>query len=91
MSAGDGGRIRKENNVNRVGCNTCAHFYITWNKRYPYGCSVMRFMSSKLPSQDVLEVEGRDCLSFQHKNLEITGDEDARKNQNGNRQVNVIV
>ena len=91
MSAGDGGRIRKDDSVNRVGCNTCAHFYITWDKRYPYGCNVMRFMSAKLPSQDVLEVEGRDCLSFQHKELGISSDEDARTNKNGDRQVNVIV
>ncbi len=91
MSAGDGGRIRKEDSVDRVGCNTCAHFYITWDKRYPYGCNVMRFMSAKLPSQDVLEVEGRDCLSFQHKELGISSDEDARTNKSGDRQVNVIV
>jgi len=36
-------------------------------------------------------VEGRDCLSFQHKGLGISSDEDARTNKNDDRQVNVIV
>ena len=91
MSADEGGLIRKDDNSRRLGCNDCAHFYITWDKRFPYGCSAMRFMSAKLPSQDVLEVEGRDCLSFQNKELEINNYEDSQKDKKGNRHVNIIV
>ena len=95
MSADESGRIKKEADGNRIGCNSCAHFYITWNKRYPYGCSEMKFMSSKLPSLDVLEIEGSDCLLFQDKDLDLNNDEDERtnslKNKNRDGQINVIV
>lgn len=95
MSADESGGIKKEDDGNRIGCNSCAHFYITWNKRFPYGCSEMKFMSSKLPSLNVLEIEGSDCLLFQHKDLDLNNDEDQRttalKNKSKDRQINVIV
>ena len=93
MSADEGGGIKKEDDGNGIGCNSCAHFYITWDKRYPYGCNEMKFMSSKLPSLNVLEVEGIDCLLFQHKDLDLNNDEDQRTNslKNKDRQINVIV
>ena len=48
-------------------CNSCAHFFITWKKRFPFGCRAMGFMSSNSPSRDVFEVEGRDCLAYKNK------------------------
>ena len=48
----------KEATAQQVDCNACAHFFITWDKRFPYGCKAMGFMSSHSPSKDVFEVEG---------------------------------
>ena len=53
----------------QIECNSCAHFFITWNKRFPFGCRAMGFMSANSPNKDVLEVEGRDCLAYKEKNL----------------------
>ena len=53
----------------QIDCNSCAHFFITWNKRFPFGCRAMGFMSANSPNKDVFEVEGRDCLAYKEKNL----------------------
>ena len=76
-------------------CNSCAHFFITWNKRFPFGCRAMGFMTSNSPSKDVFEVEGRDCLAYKNK-FSLPGEEDGFKHENtgGKGQkykVNVVV
>ena len=76
-------------------CNSCAHFFITWNKRFPFGCRAMGFMTSNSPSKDVFEVEGRDCLAYKNKFSHL-GEEDGCKHENigGKGQkykVNVVV
>tara|TARA_Y100000766_G_C18892835_1_gene599400 strand:- start:569 stop:856 length:288 start_codon:yes stop_codon:yes gene_type:complete len=76
-------------------CNSCAHFFITWNKRFPYGCRAMGFMSSNSPSKDVFEVEGRDCLAYKNKFPQF-GEHEGFKNKNtggkGRKyEVNVVV
>ena len=85
----------KEASGKYVDCNTCAHFFITWDKRYPYGCRSMNFMSSNSPSKDVLEVEGRDCLAYRDKHSISDGKENLKIEFDGgksrNRKVNVIV
>jgi hypothetical protein len=92
MSAEESRGTKKGDSLNHLGCNSCAYFYITWDKRYPYGCRAMSFISSNLPSIDVFEVEGRDCLAFEsressHKNSRIC----LRKNGGENKKINVIV
>ena len=79
----------------RADCNSCAHFFITWNKRFPFGCREMGFMTSNSPSKDVFEVEGRDCLAYKNKFSHL-GEEDGCKQENiggkGQRyKVNVVV
>ena len=76
-------------------CNSCEHFFITWNKRFPFGCRAMGFMSSNSPSKDVFEVEGRDCLAYKNKFSHL-GEEDGCKHENiGSKgqkyKVNVVV
>ena len=76
-------------------CNSCAHFFITWNKRFPFGCRAMGFMTSNSPSKDVFEVEGRDCLAYKNK-FSPFGEHEGFKNKNtggkGRKyEVNVIV
>jgi hypothetical protein len=55
----------------------------------------MGFMSSKHPSVSVLEIEGRDCLSFEGKNAGLSDckrlQNDLRKGEDGTEKVNVIV
>ena len=36
----------------QIECNSCAHFFITWNKRFPFGCRAMGFMSANSPSKE---------------------------------------
>ena len=47
--------------------HSCAYFYVTWKVTHRYGCKAMDFMSPNLPCLDVLEIEGRPCLSYQCK------------------------
>lgn len=28
-------------------CVRCAYFYITWEKKFPYGCKAMKFKSKQ--------------------------------------------
>ena len=87
-----GGSIREERRPNKhVDCNTCVHFFITWDKRYPYGCRAMRFMSANSPNKDVFEVEGRDCLAYKDKTLTWNEKEDSRAKTNGGRDRNIKV
>ena len=87
--------IKRESSLTRTSCNSCRYFYITWNNKRPYGCRAMGFMSTRLPSVVVLEIEGRDCLSYEGKDTELS---DRKRLQNhfikgndGNKKVNVIV
>ena len=86
--------MQKEN-LRSIGCNSCKYFYITWNKKYPYGCRAMGFISARLPSIEVLEIEGRGCLSFEEKNTDLKGAKDLRndlkKKKERNKKINVIV
>ena len=76
-------------------CNSCAHFFITWNKKFPFGCRAMGFMTSNSPSKDVFEVEGRDCLAYKNKFSHL-GEEDGCRHENiggkgQKHKVNVVV
>ncbi|WP_371364487.1 hypothetical protein SRRS_51810 [Sporomusa rhizae] len=51
----------------RLRCVGCQHYYITWDKTFPYGCKAMGFKSYKTPSAVVWESSGRECLAFLDK------------------------
>jgi hypothetical protein len=96
MMSEDGSReLMQEENFKGISCNSCKYFYITWNKNHPYGCRAMGFISSKLPSIEVLEIEGRDCLSFEEKNKDLKTKKylrtDLKKGKDGNKKFNVTV
>jgi len=64
-----------ENNIRaaeaaRVNCYGCKHFFITWDKEFPYGCRRMEFRSKRLPSEDVIEADGQRCLAREEASLE---------------------
>jgi hypothetical protein len=52
-------------------------------------------ISAKLPSTAVLEIEGRDCLSFEGKDTGLSGDKRLQnklsKGRSGNKKINVVV
>jgi len=47
-----------------INCRKCKYFYITWDKRFPYGCKAMNFKSKKLPSMEVKLTSGISCTKF---------------------------
>ncbi len=50
-----------------VFCRECKHFYITWDKRFPYGCRALGFKSRGLPAADVRASSGMPCMAFSRK------------------------
>ena len=95
MSEEESRKLMQKENLIGIGCNSCKYFYITWNKNYPYGCRAMGFISARLPSIEVLAIEGRDCLSFEEKNTDLRIGKDLRKDlkkgKDRNKKINVTV
>jgi hypothetical protein len=60
-------RRMKPGKLDKVNCNLCDNFYITWEAAFPYGCRAMDFKSVRLPSLDVADADGQECLAFQDK------------------------
>jgi len=46
-------------------CNRCAHYYITHDANFPYGCHALDFKTRRRPALDVIEFSGQPCLFFQ--------------------------
>jgi hypothetical protein len=51
----------------RPRCTACAHYYITHDLSFPYGCHALGFKSARQPVQDVIEASGQACQYFQAK------------------------
>ncbi|MBN2654263.1 MAG: uracil-DNA glycosylase [Nitrospirae bacterium] len=47
-----------------INCFKCRHFYITWDKKFRYGCRAMGFKSYEMPSDEVLNASRVECLRF---------------------------
>lgn len=58
---------------NKINCIKCQHYYITWDKGFPYGCKAMGFKAHVTPSIIVSEASGQPCLAFNAKQKEGTG------------------
>ena len=95
MSVDENRGAKQDGSPRNISCNSCRHFYITWDNKRPYGCRAMGFISAKLPCTAVLEIEGRDCLSFERKDTGLTNDKRLQnklsKGRKGNKKINVIV
>ena len=95
MSVDENRGAKQDGSPRNISCNSCRYFYITWNNKRPYGCRAMGFISAQLPSTAVLEIEGRDCLSFERKDTGLTNDKRLQnklsKGRKGNKKINVIV
>jgi hypothetical protein len=45
-------------------CLKCVYFSVTWDKKFPRGCSVFGVKSRELPSAVVYRSTGRHCPFF---------------------------
>ncbi|MFY7789436.1 MAG: hypothetical protein ACOVQB_00820 [Polynucleobacter sp.] len=50
-----------------MNCKECKFFYITWDKKFPYGCKVYEIKSKLSPDSQVLANTGSACLGYQPK------------------------
>jgi len=48
-------------------CNKCKHYYITWDKNFPYGCRAMNFKSRQSPAAVVFKNSAISCQLFEKK------------------------
>jgi hypothetical protein len=53
--------------MQHINCFSCEHFYITYEKKYPYGCRIIGFKSVRLPSIDVYVNSDMECGLFLQK------------------------
>ena len=51
----------------KINCSKCAHFYITWDPKFPRGCRYFGFKSSNMPSVAVYASTGTQCICFAEK------------------------
>ena len=58
---------KKEQQGTLINCFFCEHFYITYERRFPYGCRALGFKSVRMPSVDVYKSSDMDCALFERK------------------------
>ena len=58
---------------NPINCRRCRYYYVTWDKKFPYGCKAMGFKTARLPSLDGIHASGSPCLHFQTKDRRPPG------------------
>ncbi|GAB4126684.1 MAG: hypothetical protein Fur0015_00220 [Ignavibacteriales bacterium] len=54
----------------KINCKSCVHYFITWDKKFPYGCRALSFKSNRMPSIDVKLNSKLDCLAYKEKKHE---------------------
>ncbi|MDR3162362.1 MAG: uracil-DNA glycosylase [Helicobacteraceae bacterium] len=47
-----------------IDCRKCAHFFVTWQPNFPYGCRFFGFKGRTMPSQTVFLSSGTRCDQF---------------------------
>ena len=68
-------------------CWSCTFFSITWDEKFPYGCELMGFKSKVTPCIDVVRLDGKRCLGFVEKVVDLTN---VAKRQRRKRKVNFL-
>jgi hypothetical protein len=53
--------------MDNIDCFSCKHFYITWDRRFPYGCKALGFKSRSMPSAEVYNASSQECLRHEKK------------------------
>jgi len=50
-----------------MNCIQCAHYFITWDYKFPMGCKLFEIKSQSAPHIKILEITGQECQGFQKK------------------------
>jgi hypothetical protein len=53
---------------NKIVCQKCKFYFVTWIQGKPHGCKAYGFKSAKIPSMVVKQSSGIECTLFQSKN-----------------------
>ncbi|QKF81960.1 uracil-DNA glycosylase [Halarcobacter ebronensis] len=51
----------------RIVCQKCKHYFVTWEPSRPHGCRAYGFKSKQIPSAVVKKSSGADCSFFEIK------------------------
>ncbi|MBU0698331.1 MAG: uracil-DNA glycosylase [Proteobacteria bacterium] len=51
----------------KTDCHRCRHYYVTYDKDFPYGCKAMGFKSRQNPYIVVRNSSEHECLSMEPK------------------------
>lgn len=54
--------------MNKVICQKCKFYYVTWQANMPHGCRAYEFKSKTIPSIVVKRSSGEECKFFSSKN-----------------------
>ncbi len=53
---------------NKIICQKCKYYYVTWEKNKPHGCKAYGFKSASIPSLVVKQSSGIQCSFYEIKN-----------------------
>jgi len=53
--------------TNRIVCQKCVYYFVTWKQSKPHGCKAYGFKSQTIPSVVVKNSSGFPCSFFQLK------------------------
>jgi len=55
--------------MERIVCQKCEYYHVTWDKNKPHGCKFFGFKSKILPSMEVRNNSGINCNNFKLKSI----------------------
>lgn len=55
-------------NNERIICQKCIYYFVTWEKNKPHGCNAYGFKSLQIPSVVVKNSSKIDCNFYKQKN-----------------------
>ncbi|PHM16899.1 MAG: uracil-DNA glycosylase [Sulfuricurvum sp. PD_MW2] len=53
--------------MQKIICQKCIHYFVTWEAHQPHGCKAYGFKSKMIPSMVVQSSSGKPCTLFQLK------------------------
>lgn len=54
-------------NTERIVCQKCIYYYVTWEQNKPHGCNAYGFKSLQIPSLVVKRSSKMDCNFYKQK------------------------
>lgn len=54
-------------NNDRIVCQKCKHYFVTWEPNKPHGCRAYGFKSKYIPSMIVKQSSGFNCTLYELK------------------------